>query len=62
MAKKAKATTKKVLTIKVIEINQPSTAACAAFNKRINEIAAKYFSTPKQATTKHLSNKRVIQL
>ncbi|MHB8073945.1 hypothetical protein [Desulfosporosinus fructosivorans] len=47
-AKKTKAS-KKVLTVNVIEMNQPSEAACAAFNKGINEIAAKYFSTPKLA-------------
>ncbi|HEY8911020.1 MAG TPA: hypothetical protein VIM51_12185 [Desulfosporosinus sp.] len=36
--KKAKAS-KKVLTVNVIEMNQPSKAACVAFNVWINEFA-----------------------
>lgn len=47
-AKKTK-TSKKVLTVNVIEMNKPSAAACATFNKSINEIAAKYFTTLKLA-------------
>ena len=38
-AKKAK-TPKKVLIVNVIEMNQPSAAACAAFNVWINEFAS----------------------
>lgn len=55
---KAKAKTKKVIKeFTVTEMNQPSAAACAAFNVWINKTAAELFETGKPSATYELASK-----